>query len=108
MMVKATCSTCPNFYPEDAHYYDHCRRAPRVAVERASPGGSGFGFPRAESTEWCGEHPDRQGDRIAEVALGGLLANTRVLADREHIARDAHTIAEVFLAERARRAGATA
>jgi hypothetical protein len=60
---------------------------------------------------WCSEHPDRQRDRLAAMAMQGAMANLEVLSRLEdepterfarNVAGHAYEIADAMLAERVR------
>jgi hypothetical protein len=68
--TEATCKTCPFFCP-DAVNDGYCQRSPPTSdrdTETVWPKTS------ALSSFWCGEHPLRQRDRLAAMAMQGLMA----------------------------------
>jgi hypothetical protein len=100
--MEATCKTCP-FWDRLSSTTGCCRRnAPRPAplpVDREPYA------PVMEEMAWCGEHPLRQRDRLAAMAMQGSMAATGIQNwTAQSIAEDAYRIADAMLA--ARRGGA--
>ena len=105
-MSDATCKTCP-FWQErtgrpegdDRDGYGLCHHVHAHAEFEAWRYGDW----------WCSEHPLRQRDRLAAMAMQGIMANTEVLSrleedDRvfaDEVAGLAHQIADAMLAARA-------
>ncbi len=118
-MADATCKTCPFWWhrAEDGRLVDTaCRRHPPRATPMQS-GGPGQPvdpywtvYPAAQPDEWCGEHPARQRDRLATMAMQAIVGNFREAADAAgqapQVAEDAYRIADAMLAERKRGGGA--
>ncbi len=90
--MEATCRTCPFFSPAGT-----CREA-RVVV--------GTEIATRAPDFWCSAHPLRQRDRLAAMALQGLLAALDGPAAGgalpAQLAGDAYRIADAMLAERER------
>lgn len=100
-MSEATCKTCPFWERTDDHGGSCRRHAPQMAPE----GNDEPWPPRMLIDEWCGEHPLRQRDRLAAMAMQGLSTMEAVLGaiqTPEAIARDAYAIADAMLAEAAK------
>jgi hypothetical protein len=100
---EATCKTCPFFVPFRSAEADprlgSCRRSPPQPMMTASAGDDpelGSETPEVSSAWWCGEHPLRQRDRLAAMAMQGLNAagwaqdtSTRDIADIAYSQADA-------------------
>lgn len=62
--AKATCSTCP--------YWDQYSRYPeKGGCRRAAPADFYFqtGWPEMSEEDWCGEHPEFLGPRLAPISI---------------------------------------
>jgi hypothetical protein len=115
----ATCKTCPFFdysTNEDGGSRDfQCRREPKryISAEQSLAGGPVAWWPPVSPDDWCGEHPLRQRDRLAAMAMQGILASAPHWCDadalkagyppKEIVAVNAYEIADAMLAERERR-----
>lgn len=97
-MADATCETCPWWVFDSNSGGDvdvgYCHHVSATNVSM-----------RFATSWWCSEHPLRQRDRIAEVAVQGLLAYSHT--GRPHncaasLARAAYEMADAMLAERAK------
>jgi hypothetical protein len=112
----ATCKTCPFFASylgaaEDARL-GTCRRSPPVPLMTASGGDHpelGSENPEVSSAWWCGEHPLRQRDRLAAMAMQGWLASwpakTWLAGEPTQLAEHAYRVADAMLAARASPSG---
>jgi len=88
---SATCETCPYWQeikPLLGPRVGHCHHA---ATERIP----------FDSTWWCSEHPARQRDRLAAMAMQGFAA-IPIRTSAADIAHFAYEIADAMLAERVR------
>jgi hypothetical protein len=109
-MADATCKTCPFWECSDADRKDaserRCRvRSPaaRSVAHRAEAQAHDAVWPWTKDDEWCGEHPARQRDRLAAMAMQGLATMDAVcgaLRTPEAVARDAYAIADAMFAAR--------
>jgi hypothetical protein len=122
--MEATCKTCPFWGPFAAcnskgvpvePTTGTCRRNPPVPMMTESGGDHPeltHENPEVPDFWFCGEHPLRQRDRLAAMAMQGLLAAPSFYWDheiatsgipfREVIAVNAYDIADAMLAARAR------
>lgn len=95
-MADATCKTCPFWQRRDG---DAISGVP-------DPGYCHHVHANAESDPqrrgdwWCSEHPGRQRDRLAAMAMQGLVACSTVNASNDDIARSAYDLADKMLAAR--------
>jgi hypothetical protein len=111
-VAEATCKTCP-FYSGDRE--SECRRNPPTIATNARPGDPGqpvdphwHMHPNTQPESSCGEHPLRQRDRLAAIAMQGLI--TTWMPDEKtvpHLARVAYLTSDAMLAERERRLAPT-
>lgn len=99
-MSEATCKTCPFWKGSgDEDGVSECRR---------SAPGAGVGypdiFPDVHADDWCGEHPLRQRDRLAAMAMQGMMYPDRLIEAEvdADLARRAYEIADAMLAESGR------
>jgi hypothetical protein len=67
--MDATCKTCPFFY-EIASGSGECRRSPPKRDDMDAPD-----FAPTADSHWCGEHPLRQRDRLAAMAMQGIMSS---------------------------------
>ena len=109
--MDATCKNCPfwDAAPDDraGRSEQKCRVRPPAAVtvtSRATAQNRDATWPWTECDDWCGEHPLRQRDRLAAMAMQGLLA---FVADPTipdvpptRLAANAYRIADTMLAAR--------
>jgi hypothetical protein len=106
-MGDATCRTCP-FWAADppdrqAGLVRECRRnAPRPFLGSAIlEDADCASFPVTPAEDWCGEHPLRQRDQLAALAIQGLFARP-LNSGCANVAREAYAFADAMLAERAK------
>ncbi len=94
-MSDATCKTCPYFIDSGECGDGRCVLRPPADSDLCS-------FARTHESYWCGEHPLRQRDRLAAMAMQGLCADA-LPADApgaDAIALRAYFIADAMLAVR--------
>jgi hypothetical protein len=114
-VAEATCKTCP-FYSGDRE--SECRRNPPTIATNARPGDPGqpvdphwHMHPNTRPESSCGEHPLRQRDRLAAIAMQGLCACSDLPVGtpdtQANVARLAYQVADAMLAERKRRLALT-
>lgn len=110
--MDATCKTCPFWHGIESSTAAACSRNPPIG-ERTKDGPGGR-WPWTGPRDWCGEHPLRQRDRLAAMAMQGLVTDPSGLpgfggvdpdADRtlgygERVARAAYSVADAMLASR--------
>jgi hypothetical protein len=108
-MADATCKTCPFWECSDADRKDaserRCRvRSPaaRSVAHRAEAQAHDAVWPWTKDDEWCGEHPARQRDRLAAMAMQGWLSSwpDHHTEAPERIAKVAYAVADAMLAAR--------
>lgn len=102
---EATCSSCP-FFVERTVDYSQCRRGPPRPVLRTAE----HSWPEVQASDSCGEHPLRQLDRLAALAMQGILAGPTstidmVVLHSDAVASSAYKIAHSLLAERSKWGG---
>jgi len=100
---NATCETCPYWTEidlpgvaakgEECCRVGHCHHVANEVNERNY----------LDYNWWCSEHPDRQRDRLAAMAMQGLAAGQYGMGyDTEALAIRAYRLADAMLAERVR------
>jgi hypothetical protein len=112
--MDATCKTCPfwSASPEDRPdcAARECRvRSPAaytVAMDNHGAVARDARWPWTKPGDWCGEHPLRQRDRLAAMAMQGFLGSNfendhQSSAPPNVVAEHAHRIADAMLAARA-------
>jgi hypothetical protein len=109
----ATCKTCPFWGPYAESNARGERVEPRLGTCRLRPprpmpddepddGGQRFTHENPEVVDfwWCSEHPARQRDRLAAMAMQGILAHGGPKGEPAIIAKLAHQVADAMLAAR--------
>ena len=104
-MGEATCKTCPFWSVEDEKRADlsgrECRRlAPPAFITESDTGGLDSGWPVTLPTDWCGEHPLRQRDRLAAMAMQAIIGDARTNINERDVALCAYLYADAMLAAR--------
>jgi hypothetical protein len=106
-MDKPSCSNCP--YGLQTTARDGKAYQCRIDAPKVSPLPNGLqttaGWPVVDADELCGRHPLHPGqrDRIAEMAMQGLLAFYGLKApEEEDIALWSYNLADAMMAERAK------
>lgn len=105
-MTSATCKTCP-FYGGGRDKFDGtCHRNPPVPLANVPYGADGEAegvFPYVDPSGYCGEHPLLQRDRLAAMAMQGILTSDRDGGSAEKLADLAYAVADAMLAERSKK-----
>lgn len=107
-MADATCKTCPFWERLEAHPDGTAERKGYCHHSHSEADDN----PQRYENWWCSEHPLRQRDRLAAMAMQGILASVGHFCDedsrragypdREVIAVNAYEIADAMLAEAAK------
>jgi hypothetical protein len=108
MASDKECGSCPFYMPVSEEEGDCERHAPRPFIrdvcEEHDPLDTQVVFPTVLCSDSCGEHPLRQRDRLAAMAMQGMLASeieqgseTFGVRRFAEIARDAYRIADAML-----------
>lgn len=115
--MDATCETCPFYGGRRDKLDGTCHRNPPVFMPNVPYGADGEAegvFPYVYPTGYCGEHPLLQRDRLAAMAMQGLIVDPdgfqgfggfdpdadRSISYGERVSRAAYAIADAMLAER--------
>jgi len=97
--MDATCSNCPFWAAPSQREQGLCQRLPPQWAAVADT----FAQPLTSSCESCGEHPLRQRDRLAAMALPAVIREMWGEPDgSKGIAGCAYQIADAMLAEAAK------
>lgn len=92
-MADATCSNCPWWEMKpDQSDVGRCHHGSVHQLDSVY----------RDFTWWCSEHPLRQRDRIAEMAMQGLCADPNIDSPPKQVAEAAYKVADAMLAERAK------
>lgn len=105
--MTPACSTCPFWECPDADRKDAPERrcivrSPAAYTSRLPDAGPPRNavWPWTLRDESCGEHPARQRDRLAAMAMQGIVTFNGNVDRVDLLARDAYEIADAMLAER--------
>ena len=95
-MADATCANCPWFSHDAAKSMDgYCHHASAFVEENSA----------RQHDFFCSEHPLRQRDQLAAMAMGALIACPGTVGDPATLAECAYEYADAMLKERAKNGG---
>jgi hypothetical protein len=103
---EGTCKTCPFWDASPADRGDAAERECRVRSpaawsvphREAAPARDAM-WPWTRADDWCGEHPARQRDRLAAMAMQGMLADPACI-ESGWVATAAYLFADAMLKAR--------
>lgn len=102
--TEATCGTCPFWHGNETSTSAVCARSAPRATGKPTPDLGAW--PWTQPRDWCGEHPSRQRDRLAAMAMQGLVSteteDSGWMNAESRLASRSYAIADAMLAARAK------